>query len=253
MLSILVYVLLIIAPVIFWLWFFRSQDVYDEEPKAMIFKLFLVWGFLASFFTISLGLYLDKLLPSFGQVSESIIFNQNNVLSTAIIAGFFFSVIIEEFTKFIVLWIATYYSRYFTQVMDGVIYGISVALGFAFFENTVYYFVFLSKNLGGMELIINVLGRAVGPMIMHLITTGIVGLYLGRKKFSRDHSNRYVIKGLSIAIAIHVAFNFSQLFFDNVFSAVIPIIIVISGVAYLVREISKDENRMIWKLSFLRK
>ncbi len=244
------YITLVIFPVLLWLWVFRKNDIGDIEPKKMILKLVLIWGGLAALLSIGIeGIVNNVIDPSSHKEFDFLTRDSNAINFSAIsYVVIFLYVSIEELVKFITLWVGSFHSKYFTQVIDGVIYGVSVALGFAFVENTIYFISFNFNRVESMDnwqIIISVLIRAVAPLMSHMVTTGIVGLSIGKKKFG--YSNSSIVKGLIIAIIIHFIYNFSILFIGGLFGSALGIVAIASGLVYLLKEFFKDENRMVWK------
>jgi len=244
------YMALVVFPVLLWLWVFRKNDIGDIEPKKMILKLVLIWGGLAALLAIGIEDIIGNVIsPNFYREFNSLSRDSNvtdfSVISYLVI---FVCASIEELVKFMTLWVGSFHSKYFTQVIDGVIYGISVALGFAFVENTVYFIGFNFDKVESMDnwqIIISVIIRAMAPLMLHMVTTGIVGLSIGKKKFG--YKNNSIVKGLIIVIAIHFIYNFFVIFMDGLLGLALGIVAITFGLTYLLKEFFKDENRMVWK------
>ncbi len=106
---------------LFWLKKFRKMDKYEKEPERAIYKAFFA-GALAT-------------VPS-------IVLESPLQMDTFSYPSFFFSFLwvamVEEFFKYVAVRITVYRSKEFNEVMDGMIYMISAALGFAAAENVGY-------------------------------------------------------------------------------------------------------------------
>lgn len=106
---------LALAPGLFWLWFFYRLDR-EPEPKFLVLQAYL-WGLVAIIpVTLINGLIP---LPPFW--------------SAVILAP-----IVEEITKFLSIRCTLYPSSEFDEPLDGIIYGVAGALGFASLENAFY-------------------------------------------------------------------------------------------------------------------
>ncbi|KYC69873.1 hypothetical protein B4099_3149 [Heyndrickxia coagulans] len=68
-----------------------------------------------------------------------------------------------------------FFNREFDEPFDGIVYGVSVSLGFATFENI------LSLFSGGVDL---AFGRALLPVSSHAIFGVMMGFYMGKSRFS---------------------------------------------------------------------
>src|SRR5205085_2529515 len=90
--------------------------------------------------------------------------------------AFFLSGFIEELSKWIVLMSAVYHWQELDEPLDGLIYGVAIALGFATLEN----FLYLTRL--GMDV---AWARAIFAVPAHALFGGAMGYYAGRAKF--DH------------------------------------------------------------------
>jgi RsiW-degrading membrane proteinase PrsW (M82 family) len=89
-----------------------------------------------------------------------------------VLAGF-----IEELSKWVILMAAVYHWREVDEPLDGLIYGVAIALGFATLENVLYL-----RQLG-LEV---AWARAVFAIPAHALFGGSMGYYAGRAKFDHD-------------------------------------------------------------------
>ncbi len=108
------------------------------------------------------------------------------------IIGLLFFAFVEEFGKFLGVYFAVSKSRFFDEPIDGMIYMITAAMGFATVEN----FLFLVGFAKALELTVL---RFVGATLLHALASGFVGFYWVRRK---------LIKGFTLATLIHAGFNF---------------------------------------------
>ena len=176
-------------------------------------------------------------------------FDRKEVLSFSLIASYVVASAIEEIVKFYFLKSAIYHSKNFTQIIDGVVYGISLALGFSFVENSGYFYAILSSDYPAMERVSAVFLRALLPLLLHITATGICGYYLGKKKFTEKHSSLWLWKGLFLAILLHSVFNVS-LVFESSSGFLVSICVLIMFLLFLLRKVSLPESKMVWKLVY---
>jgi RsiW-degrading membrane proteinase PrsW (M82 family) len=155
-----------ILPGILWVWYFYKKDIFDPEPKHLIIRDF-IWGILAVFPASYLEAPFSDYLSS--QTSLLTLF-----FSTILIVG-----VIEEGAKSLVVYILHYNHPDFNEALDGIIYGVTVGLGFAAFEN-LFYTMLYGYQVG--------LSRAVLTSLAHASFTGIFGYFLGQAKMNDNKS-----------------------------------------------------------------
>ncbi|MCK8816074.1 PrsW family glutamic-type intramembrane protease [Natroniella sulfidigena] len=182
--NLLYLVIISIIPGLLWVYFFYRKDKYEPEPVRLVLRSFLYGALLV----IPVGLIEA---PFAGLIA--------NPPSLTVLLGLSIFVIglTEEVGKFAVVWYTIYDSDEFNEVMDGIIYSISVALGFAAVENLLYAFVF-GFRVGVV--------RAVVTSLVHASFSGIMGFYLGKAKCEK-RSNLITI-GLVQVVLLHGIYDF---------------------------------------------
>jgi RsiW-degrading membrane proteinase PrsW (M82 family) len=114
----------------------------------------------------------------------------------------------EELAKWVVLVAAVYAWREFDEPMDGLLYGVAIALGFAALEN----FPFLSSR--GLAIAWQ---RAIFAVPAHALFGGCMGFYVGRAKFApADGMRRHrfwlsMILSFVVPVGFHGAYDFALL------------------------------------------
>lgn len=155
---------------------------YDALVRRGITLDFLLFKIETQSFSRSAHLLVDDLWPALSQVGAS--------LSSTFIA-FLIVGVIEEGSKFWVLRRAG--GQFATSIADLMQMAILVALGFAFAENvtTTGYFVgfvkeFLFRPEGAdwIGFLGNVTGRSVLTTMVHIVSTGVLGYFLGLAVFA---------------------------------------------------------------------
>lgn len=192
---------LLYAVLLWWL------DRYEKEPLPLLAVAFL-WGavpavVLAIVLELGLGFPLEQIVLT-DQARE--------ITEASLIAP-----IVEEALKaviLVVLFLA--YRREFDNVLDGVIYGAMVGLGFAMVENTIY-FIFIAypedQTFVGQPDIGNMLGlwvfRAGLFGLNHSMFTAFTGAALGLVRSLRRRWQRGLVPtlGLGIAMLFHAMHN----------------------------------------------
>lgn len=109
-----------------------------------------------------------------------------------------FSATLEEFIKWIILFIAIFKQTKFQDPYDGILYGASVSLGFATVENILYLISF------GID---QALLRAMLPVTSHALFGVVMGYYLGRAQFSVTSVKTYIAISFFAPLVLHTLYN----------------------------------------------
>lgn len=166
------YLILAVAPGIFWLWFFWRKDTYEKEPAGYIVKTF----FLGAAVVIPAAL-LEELLTTHWWVANMMMVG-----------------IVEEATKFLAVYLYVYRKSEFNEVMDGIVYSAAASLGFASLENLFYIHAF------GPGVMV---GRAVLSTLGHVLFASFWGYALGVKKVTGKGSIAFGLIASMVAHGIY--------------------------------------------------
>lgn len=111
-------------------------------------------------------------------------FETEGVLQYPLTKSFLLSAGLEEFFKWFIFLYAVYKQDHFEGRYDGIVYGVSISLGFATVENILY----LLAN--GVELAFL---RALYPVSSHALFGVIMGYYMGKGKTDIHKKSMYII------------------------------------------------------------
>lgn len=118
----------------------------------------------------------------------------------AIVAAAFIAVALnEELFKFAVLRLAAFPRSFFNEPLDGIVYSVLIAMGFATAENVFYAFRF------GME---TVLLRSFTAVPAHLVFGIVAGYFAGLAKFDPANRKRLLWQGFGMALLLHGVYDF---------------------------------------------
>ncbi len=190
----------------------------NPEPGLELAKAFVL-GIVSCFLSVILsgpfermGLFVLEPTTIAGSISKS----------------FFGAAIPEECAKLFVLWLMLRKNKHFDEHMDGIVYAVFVALGFAFFENVLYLF-------GNSDSLMSVgVGRALFATPGHFGFGILMGYYYSLACFSPHNVRRHRILALVAPILVHGAYD-SLLFMIDV----LPLLAVLLLILFLV---------LCWKL-----
>ncbi|AMW98623.1 glutamic-type intramembrane protease PrsW [Rummeliibacillus stabekisii] len=172
-----------IAPALALFSFFYLRNQMATEPRTTLFHTF-IYGAILTFPILFL----------------QFVVNEENIFSSVLMQDVLFSGVVEEFFKWFILLIAIYHHIEFDDPYDGVLYGVSISLGFATVENILYILSF------GLD---TAFMRALMPVSSHALFGVVMGYYLGRAKFTgRNISIRYQAVALTLPMLLHIIFNF---------------------------------------------
>jgi RsiW-degrading membrane proteinase PrsW (M82 family) len=177
-----------VLPPLVWLYFLLHEDRVNPEPQRLIFMAFLV-GMLA----VPIVVPLETLAAS--------VFPQGLPLITS-------WAVIEEVAKFAMVALFILWRKEVDEPLDVVIYILTVALGFAALENTLFLLTPLAQGTISEALITDNL-RFVGSTLLHVIASSAIAFPLAFA-FNLPKAIRvgYAVIGLILAASLHTIFNF---------------------------------------------
>jgi len=188
--------LLSLVPAILWILYFYYQDKYEKEPLKL-----LLFTFLGGCLSVIPALFIE--LPLGKIITFHIPFSPTRILISMLMVGF-----AEEICKFLAVWFIAYRNDEFNEPMDGIVYCVTAALGFAFVENIGYMLKFRAASGLSGAYTIGVM-RAIFSMFGHASFGVIMGSYLGRARFDRKNEKILIIKGIVFAALIHLLYNYT--------------------------------------------
>ncbi|NLX49706.1 MAG: PrsW family intramembrane metalloprotease [Methanospirillum sp.] len=176
-----------LAPAVFWLWYFYVKDRYAPEPRSWILRIFVL-GMVSTVPIAIVESIVALALPS-------------DLLLAVVVAP-----IVEEIGKFLVVYRYVFRHPVFDEPIDGIVYAVSAALGFAALENVLYLFAAYSETLT-LPLELSLL-RGVLSVPGHALMSAMWGYALGQALVTpHPTARRLVYEGLLLAILLHAAFN----------------------------------------------
>ncbi len=228
-----------ILQAVVYLLFIRAIDLYEREPLRYVIPVF-IWGFAVAT-TVSL------VFNTLFQLTLSSVTNMRT-------ASFFTAVVeapvVEECSKgaaLLLIFFIAYLARRrsglveFAGVMDGIVYGSAVGFGFAIAEDLLYGLQFGSETY---------IVRRIFGGFAHASFTSLTGIGIGLIPLVHNRALKVILPvlGLSGAILLHAAFNFTATVFGPVgylvlFCVVLVYIAVIIVWLTVERRAIRDELR----------
>lgn len=211
---------------------------WDPEPLFMRIMVFL-WGAIGSVILTLLIGQLFSMLPGM----------QTQLASLSVQAP-----ILEEFFKTVfVLVLALWFRKYFNGPIDGIVYVMLAAAGFAFTENILYFIQ--SAGTGGVTALgVTFLLRAVMSPFAHPLFSLSIGIMLGlavEQNAGKWKTVLYFIVGYLPSIILHALWNGSSFLINDttvwfIYYLVFQIPIFI-GAIVLVVKFRKDEAQRTYR------
>ena len=185
-------------------------DYNDREPLKIFPTLFL-WGCMAAIIAFFLNTMIDAI---------------SYIILPEIILLFFIPTVVapvvEEFFKGIGLFVISRHKQ-FSGILDGIVFGFIVGMGFAFIEDWAYYTQYGPIELGVFEWIQFVFLRSILTGATHGILTAVTGIFLGIASARKSKVVwLWLAAGLLVAMGLHGVF--------NALSFVDAIIFILTGV-----------------------
>lgn len=181
------FLLLALAPAVILMVYVYFRDKYEKEPVSLILKGILL-GAIIIFpvgvienFMLGLGKDLDK-------------------IPKAAFDGFIVAGATEEAFKFFMVFILIWRNSNFNEKFDGIVYSVSVSLGFAAIENLFYVFSNNSMQVGIL--------RAFTAVPAHTIFGVVMGFYLGMARFSPKNRATWLFKAFAVPWLLHGLYDF---------------------------------------------
>lgn len=178
-----------VLPAFVLLYYIWRKDKYQQEPPRQLLKGF-VYGMGSALLVL--------LMPAFGLIegsaATSVSAQIGNAFSTAAIP--------EELAKLLMLWLLLRRNPYFDEHMDGIVYAVSVGMGFAATENILYLF-------SNMDCWVSVgISRALISVPAHYFFAVLMGYYYSLAHFRMGESKtRDTVFALLIPVLAHGCFD----------------------------------------------
>ena len=174
-----------ILPTLALLLFFMYSDKF-KEPKKTVLSTFI------------LGIFIIAPLEVFNYGTEMII--GEPIEYNAFFKAFFAAAFLEELFKFCVLFFFCTKFTEFNEPMDGIVYGLTASLGFAFWENLQYIYMPDREISESLQV---AWSRAFTAVPSHAFDGVIMGFFIGRHYFRDYKTNTNLILALLIPVTLH--------------------------------------------------
>lgn len=182
---IMMLLILALLPVVLISWYVYWKDR-RKEPTGLLALLFGL-GVLSCGVTLALSEVVFRIFPFMDQSTN--VMNIFEVMAYSFIGV----ALIEEFSKWVMVYFCGYNNKQYDEVYDGIVYAVFVSLGFAALENILYV-------LGNMS-IGTAISRALLAVPGHACDAVFMGYYFSlAKMYKHQNNHKEEIKNLILGI-----------------------------------------------------
>jgi RsiW-degrading membrane proteinase PrsW (M82 family)/ribosomal protein L40E len=220
----LLYSIALLVSIVFWLWIIRKYDRFEREPILKILIVFLAGGLIS---VIPAGilnqLFLNMIMPGIDAWAD----RYENIPDALVFLGFVG--LNEEFMKAAATILLIRKSKHFNEPSDALVYSMTVAFGFAAFENIEY-----TMNYGYLTFFI----RQFNAIPLHIGVASVWGMGIANAKFTRNGSYVWsTLPYLLIAALIHAVYNSVSLFLSPVANLLVASAIALLLIRFALRKV----------------
>ena len=172
-------------PALCWFILYYQQNKKDPEPLGVLWRTF-VWGGIGT--TLLMGIQYICIQRTGIAIIEWL--RIENVPEVGI--TFIFALLEESIKGWVLFSLILKYRKTTNQFVDGIMLGVSVALGFSFIEN-IFYFIQIIHLVSRFDFVITYLFRTLGTMFAHTLFSGIVGYFIAYGILDA-HTHKLIIK-----------------------------------------------------------
>ena len=189
-------IFLAILPTIILGKYIYNRDEIEKEPHSLLVLLFIA-GILSALTTVIITL-LISFIPFFD-------YDELSMTGIILFIKVFFGIgLIEEFSKWIYIYLIGYKNKAFNYLYDAIVYSVFVSLGFATVENILYVAEY-GRTVALYRMVLSVPGHAFFGVMM--------GYYLGLSKLSKIHNKHdkstiYLLMSVFVPALIHSMFDY---------------------------------------------
>lgn len=226
----LIVLLSFLISIVFWLWIIMKYDKFEHEPLKVILFVFVIGGLIS---TIPAGIlnhvflsivryYTDNGLAEYIDVEKSHLF-------------FGLVGINEEVLKATATILLIRRIKEFNEPADALVYAMTVAFGFAVFENILY-----TLKFGYATLII----RQFNAVPLHIGLAGIWGIGIAKAKFLHEGKYLFIVTPyILIAALLHAIYNISTTLIP---SSILIFVALTVFAFFIIRFATRKIERYAW-------
>jgi len=179
--------LIAVCPGLLFCWFIYRMDKYEKESPLHLYLCF------------SLGMLITFPVLKLEEWTHHTGFDDTQNLWITLFSSFVIVALSEELVKFLALVLYPFRQVFFNEPIDGIIYAVVIAMGFATLENILYAYRF------GVETVIL---RAFTAVPAHAAFAVMMGYFAGKAKFQPLKRRRFLLIALLLPVLVHGVYDF---------------------------------------------
>ncbi|MCB0587900.1 MAG: PrsW family intramembrane metalloprotease [Phaeodactylibacter sp.] len=180
---------LAIIPGLLICWYIYRMDKYEKESRLQLAITFALG------MTVTYPVLKAETWASYSGWGET------DSLGATLFSSFIVVALTEELAKYLALMAYPYSRPFFNEPMDGIVYAVMIAMGFATLENVLY-----AGQFGFQTTLL----RAFTAVPAHACFAIIMGYFIGPSKFafSRTAKRQLIALGLIVPVMVHGVYDF---------------------------------------------
>ncbi len=204
-------------------YFIYRSDKYEKE------------SFWQLYITFTLGMVITLPVLKFEEWIHASGWFTNGNFWVTLLFSFAIVAFSEELMKFFTLWLYPFRQPFFNEPIDGIIYSVMIAMGFATLENLLYAYQY------GIPTVIL---RSLTAVPAHATFAIFMGYFVGLAKFNPQRRPRLLGVALALPVAIHGIYDFFilQEGYDWLIMISVPILATSMYFALRLIRISQDKS-----------
>lgn len=183
--------LLAVSPAIILITYIYLVDIKQREPILQILKGFF-YGIISALVAVFVALFLADI--------QFYTDTYTNIVEAGRVA-FWGAALPEEAAKLFMLWLLVRKNKYFDERLDGIVYAVTISMGFAAFENILYLIDNYNEwlSVGIMRAILSVPGHYAFAVLM--------GYYYSKVHFGISNAPKDKLMILLAPVLVHTIFD----------------------------------------------
>jgi len=211
-----------------WLYLIYKFDRYEPEPLMILIFIGIAGGLMSSIpaaFLNSIAASAFNIAPFFSS-DDNAPAAAADLLKFSLFVGFN-----EEIWKSLAALFILKRLSHFNEPADALIYSMTIALGFATFENIEY------TLMGGLDLLVL---RSVTAVPLHVGLAAIWGIGIAKGKYIKEGKYFAVMVPYVVSAALlHALYNYILFTVDSRFSLIIAVIFSLSVIKYASKKLTE--------------
>ncbi|QDO94765.1 PrsW family intramembrane metalloprotease [Formosa sediminum] len=218
--------LVALAPIVTIIIYIYNKDMYEKEPKILLFYNFILGAVISVIITTIISLLYNYTLIL-----------DDYSITHQFINAFLVVALTEEFSKYVIVRYFSQPNKDFNEPFDGIMYAVMVSMGFAATENLLYVYQ------GGIQ---SGILRAFTAVPAHASFAIIMGYFMGKAKFSK-HRIKYNLLGLLLAMLFHGTYDFFLFidFIPGIWTG--AFVSLLLGIWFSIKGIKKHQEKSYFK------